>query len=89
MNEQEAGNYWYHDHVMGFTRGNVYAGLAGLYKIENPNCPMEKYLTASYGTDIDQKNTKYLVITDKSFTTKGELFYPRNTTNPNFKNWVP
>lgn len=28
---QEAAHLWYHDHAMGFTRLNVYAGLAGMY----------------------------------------------------------
>jgi spore coat protein A len=36
-NEQDAGNNWYHDHAMGITRLNVYAGLAGLYKIVDPS----------------------------------------------------
>ena len=42
---QEAAHMWYHDHAMGFTRLNVYAGLAGMYflrdefdtgRIDNP-----------------------------------------------------
>ena len=36
-NEQDAGNNWYHDHTIGITRLNVYAGLAGLYKIVEPH----------------------------------------------------
>lgn len=27
---QDAGHLWYHDHAMGITRANVYAGLAGV-----------------------------------------------------------
>ena len=38
-NEQDAGNFWFHDHTLGITRLNVYAGLVGLYKIVDPNCP--------------------------------------------------
>ncbi|MGW5073096.1 multicopper oxidase family protein [Rhodococcus sp. NPDC004095] len=30
-NHQEAAHLWYHDHAMGITRANVYAGLAGTY----------------------------------------------------------
>lgn len=30
-NDQEAGTLWYHDHALGITRLNVYAGLAGFY----------------------------------------------------------
>jgi len=29
LNDQEAATLWYHDHAMGITRLNVYAGLAG------------------------------------------------------------
>ncbi len=30
-NDQAAGSIWYHDHALGLTRLNVYAGLAGFY----------------------------------------------------------
>jgi spore coat protein A, manganese oxidase len=32
-NDQAAGTMWYHDHALGITRLNVYAGLAGLYPV--------------------------------------------------------
>jgi o-aminophenol oxidase len=34
-NDQRAALLWYHDHAMGITRFNVYAGLAGLYIIRD------------------------------------------------------
>jgi FtsP/CotA-like multicopper oxidase with cupredoxin domain len=34
-NDQPATLLWYHDHAMGITRFNVYAGLAGLYIIRD------------------------------------------------------
>ena len=34
-NDQEPAALWYHDHAMGNTRLNVYAGLAGLYNIRD------------------------------------------------------
>jgi spore coat protein A len=34
-NDQQATLLWYHDHAMGITRFNVYAGLAGLYVIRD------------------------------------------------------
>jgi len=34
-NDQRATLLWYHDHAMGITRFNVYAGLAGLYMIRD------------------------------------------------------
>src|SRR5678815_1333494 len=30
-NDQDAATIWYHDHALGITRLNVYAGLAGFY----------------------------------------------------------
>jgi spore coat protein A len=35
-NHQEAATIWYHDHALGITRLNVYAGLAGFYLITDP-----------------------------------------------------
>jgi spore coat protein A len=34
-NDQRAALLWYHDHAMGITRFNVYAGLAGLWVIRD------------------------------------------------------
>ena len=34
-NDQQAANLWYHDHAMGLTRANVYAGLAGNYLLRD------------------------------------------------------
>lgn len=34
-NHQEAAQLWYHDHAMGITRANVYAGLAGTYLLRD------------------------------------------------------
>ncbi len=34
-NSQPAGNLWYHDHALGITRLNVYAGLAGFYFVRD------------------------------------------------------
>jgi spore coat protein A len=36
-NTQPAASLWYHDHAMGVTRTNVYAGLAALYWIRDVN----------------------------------------------------
>src|SRR3712207_38684 len=33
-NDQRATLLWYHDHAMGITRFNVYAGLAGLSRCQ-------------------------------------------------------
>jgi spore coat protein A len=67
-NDQRAAALWYHDHAMGTTRLNVYAGLAGMYVIRDAeeavlNLPSGKYEVP-------------LVLQDRSFYDDGELFYP-------------
>jgi spore coat protein A len=34
-NEQQAATLWYHDHALGITRLNVYAGLSGFYLLRD------------------------------------------------------
>jgi len=47
-NTQEAAPLWFHDHTMGATRLNVYAGLAGAYLIADDNLKLPDGL-AGYG----------------------------------------
>lgn len=35
FNDQQAATLWYHDHALGITRLNVYAGLAGFYLLRD------------------------------------------------------
>ncbi|HVZ18417.1 MAG TPA: multicopper oxidase, partial [Terriglobales bacterium] len=67
-NQQDAATLWYHDHAMGITRLNTYAGMFGLYlirdKVEDSlNLPKGKY-------EIP------LTMFDRSFDRDGQLFYP-------------
>ncbi len=73
-NQQRASNLWYHDHALGITRLNVYAGLAGMYFLRDQeeislNLPRGKY-------EIP------LVIQDKSVNSDGSLFYPKGPQPP-------
>ena len=73
-NYQPGTTLWYHDHAMGQTRLNVYAGLAGMYIIrdeleERLNLPKGEY-------EIP------LIKQDKSFTKEGDLFYPSEPPFP-------
>lgn len=73
-NKQRPTALWYHDHAIGITRLNVYAGLAGMYFIRNEQ---ERSLNLPSGIyEIP------LVIQDKSFTDHGALFYPATVDNP-------
>jgi spore coat protein A len=72
QNDQEAAHLWYHDHVLGITRLNVYMGLVGFYFIRDAN---EDKLRAtnvlpSYPYEIP------LALMDRTFDQNGQLFYP-------------
>jgi FtsP/CotA-like multicopper oxidase with cupredoxin domain len=47
-NDQAATMLWYHDHALGITRYNVYAGLAGAYIIRDPEEAALKLPTGKY-----------------------------------------
>jgi FtsP/CotA-like multicopper oxidase with cupredoxin domain len=84
-NKQEGAPIWFHDHTLGATRLNVYAGLAGGYLINDPpNDP----------TNLPPLVP--LVIQDRMFDTNGQLFFPADsaggvlwTLNPEHPYWVP
>ncbi len=71
-NNQDGATTWYHDHALGITRLNVYAGMAGFFPIIDEN---EEYLVANNlipGGDYDIG----LAIQDRMFDAQGRLFYP-------------
>lgn len=78
---------WYHDHAMMRTATNVYCGLVGAYIVEGQeeNQTLTRLLTAATqkpGGDFDLEKAEHdipLLVTDKSFTDKGNLLY-YNTT---------
>ena len=84
-NDVMAGNLWYHDHALGITRLNVYAGLAGFYFVrdgvdtgdpENPGpFPVFPYELA-------------YAIQDRMFTTRGDLFYPAFPDDPFYEGFI-
>lgn len=76
-NQDRAAGLWYHDHALGITRLNVYAGLAGLYFVRDKE---ERSLSLPKG-----KFEIPLVVQDKSFNSDGSLFYPVQPENPSPK----
>ena len=73
-NRQAATNLWYHDHAMGITRLNIYAGLAGMYIIHDVE---ERSLGLPNGSfDLP------LIIQDRSFHQDGSLYYPSEPNPP-------
>lgn len=87
-NSYRAMTTWYHDHTLGMTRLNVYAGPAGFYIIRGG--PSDEVLDLRTGTAAilpgpapaigDAPDRTYyeipLAIQDRSFNTDGSLFYP-------------
>lgn len=66
-NQQRAATLWYHDHAVGITRLNTYAGLAGFYFLRDEQ---EKQLNLPAGPyEIP------LVLQDRLFDDDGQLIY--------------
>jgi FtsP/CotA-like multicopper oxidase with cupredoxin domain len=91
-NENRASTIWYHDHTLGMTRLNVYAGPAGFYLIRGgpagddavtdsrSNAQAVLPGPAPAASDPFPPNKTYyeipIAIQDRSFNTNGSLFYP-------------
>jgi spore coat protein A, manganese oxidase len=91
-NENRASTIWYHDHALGMTRLNVYAGPAGFYLIRGGPAGDDAVLDSRNGrkaslpgpapreNDKFPPNKRYreipIAIQDRSFNTDGSLFYP-------------
>jgi spore coat protein A len=70
-NQQSARLMWYHDHALGITRLNAYAGLAAPYVLTDS---FEAGLVAS--NLVPNPVGIPLIIQDKSFQSDGRLAYP-------------
>ena len=91
-NLNRASTIWYHDHALGMTRLNVYAGPAGFYIVRGGPSGDRAVLDSRSGTaavlpgpapmDGDRfpsSKTYYeipIAIQDRSFNEDGSLFYP-------------
>ncbi|MCL5960074.1 MAG: multicopper oxidase [Chloroflexi bacterium] len=80
-NDQRAATLWYHDHSLGMTRLNVYAGPAGFYLLRGgPDDLHDHKLPGPAPSRGDPPGIKYyeipIVIQDRSFNADGSLFYP-------------
>ena len=80
-NNQLPATIWYHDHAFGYTRHNVYAGLAGYYIITDPGHEPPGLPAAPY--DLG------LAIQDRMFTTDGQLWYPNEGETEVHPVWIP
>ena len=91
-NLNRASTLWYHDHALGMTRLNVYAGPAGFYIVRGGPAGDGAVTDSRYGTpavlpgpapkegDKFPPNKTYfeipIAIQDRAFNEDGSLFYP-------------
>ncbi len=91
-NDQRASTIWYHDHALGMTRLNVYAGPAGFFLIRGGPDGDDAIVDSRFGTtavlpgpapkanDSFPSNKTYyeipIAIQDRAFNDDGSLFYP-------------
>jgi spore coat protein A len=78
-NQQEAAHLWYHDHALGITRLNVYAGLFGSFFVRD-----------SFEDGLNLPKGKFeipLTICDRMLDSEAQLYYP---VSPDPESpWVP
>jgi len=82
-NDQRATTLWYHDHTLGMTRVNVYAGPAGFYLLRGgPDDLKGAVLPRPAPQRGDAPGLTYreipIIIQDRTFKADGSLFYPDN-----------
>lgn len=80
-NDQAAATLWYHDHSLGLTRANVYAGPAGFYLLRGGDHDLPPgVLPGPAPQRGDPAGVRYheipIAIQDRSFNADGSLFYP-------------
>lgn len=75
-NDQRATTLWYHDHTLGMTRANVYAGAAGFYLIRGGPGDAVKTKAGKKAILPGGDFEIALLIQDRSFNADGSLFYP-------------
>ena len=81
VNDQRAATLWYHDHTLGMTRANVYAGPAGFYLIRGGSSDLSAGVLPGPAPALgDSSGMSYyeipIAIQDRSFNADGSLFYP-------------
>jgi bilirubin oxidase len=80
-NDQRASTLWYHDHTLGMTRLNVYAGPAGFYLLRRGpgDLPSPHLPGPAPGVGASPFGRYFeipIAIQDRSFNADGSLFYP-------------
>ncbi len=80
-----AGMMWYHDHALGITRLNVYAGLAGFFPLRDDDD------TGTAANPLGLPADPYelgFAVQDRMFRNTGELFYPAFPGDPAYDDFI-
>ncbi|GGO80465.1 spore coat protein A [Marinobacterium nitratireducens] len=80
-----AGTCWYHDHALGITRLNVYAGLAGFFILR------DEHDTGTADNPLGLPAAPYelgFAVQDRMFRDTGELFYPAFPGDPFYSDFI-
>jgi spore coat protein A, manganese oxidase len=90
-NEQQPTTLWYHDHTLGITRLNVYAGLAGFYLLREDKNYKKNCMSSDKKLKLPSGDFEIpLVIQDRMFNTDGSLRFNNEGINPEIHPyWVP
>ena len=75
---KRAATLLYHDHILSNNRLSVYAGLAGFYLLRDNNEINLINRNILPGGDYE----KELIVQDRDFTAKGQLYYPPGSNYP-------
>ena len=78
LNDQHSATLWNHDHTLGITRLNVYAGLAGFYLLQDSERLQLQQQAVLPGGSYDLG----MAIQDRAFTADGQLYYPAFRDDP-------
>lgn len=84
-NDQDAATLWYHDHALGITRLNTYAGLAGFYLLKDSQ---EQKLVQNRVLPADPYDIE-IVIQDRVFNDDGSLAFPSEDPELMDGDWLP
>ena len=71
-NSQQAATLWFHDHTLGATRINVYAGMAAFYLLRDSWDDGQGGTGKLPGGPYERE----IAIQDRQFNTNGQLIFP-------------
>ena len=91
-NEQEGTALFYHDHALGMTSLNVFAGMAAFYLILDPSAEAVTLPGSAGDNAADMYGHGYMMgmaLQDKSWDTDGQEWFDHVGFNPEHPRWQP